>query len=388
MVSLAQTVLTKLMLARHLFHLAEQESRSHQDISLFAAVNLMQDAVEAFLLALAEHFNASLETRAEFATYIDKINGKLKVAGLAITELPFRSQLISLNKVRVLSKHQGVQPDRKGVLQRAVDCREFFAVATQEIFQRAFWSLSLVDFVDSGEEKDILVAAQSAFDQRDFRTCLEECRKVIYLEIEKDYNVKPYESETPPGLGLLSFHLCKSSYYKQNKKWIAENVNEPCDYIQLDYAEVDRELLKDGIDTSVFWNIWRLTPSVFREKEKAEWTVRYEPTKVEADDVEDCAEYVLEHTTELALRRQERRRSVRSRSYGNQYVSLKREGVPLYARASKRSAINGTTPLGITKLDIWSGTPAIDGDGYFWHIGQFDANAGFLSGYVDNDDIE
>src|SRR5512138_689957 len=102
MTAISQTVLMKLMLARHLFHLSEQECRSQQDVALFAAANLMQDAVEAYLLAICEHLNASVESRMEFAAYLDKIDEKLKTSKFAISELPFRVQLLGLNRIRVL----------------------------------------------------------------------------------------------------------------------------------------------------------------------------------------------------------------------------------------------------------------------------------------------
>jgi hypothetical protein len=52
----------------------------------------------------------------------------------------------------------------------------------------------------------------------------------------------------------------------EHKRYIDEYVRDPFDYVQLDHSRVDAELLRDGIEPAVFWNIWRLTPPVYRAR--------------------------------------------------------------------------------------------------------------------------
>lgn len=59
----------RIMLARHLFELGNTALRSSNDLYLFAAVNLLQDAVEAFLIAVADHVGAKIDHRTEFDKY-------------------------------------------------------------------------------------------------------------------------------------------------------------------------------------------------------------------------------------------------------------------------------------------------------------------------------
>lgn len=102
---LPPSVINKLTLARHLFRMAEENLRSQRELALFAAANLMQDAVEAFLLAASEHLNAGIDSKTAFEGYFTKIDAKLDPK-----QLPFRVKLVALNKVRVNAKHHGVAP--------------------------------------------------------------------------------------------------------------------------------------------------------------------------------------------------------------------------------------------------------------------------------------
>jgi hypothetical protein len=109
------------MLARYLFSQAKDAVRSNREVATFAAINLLQDAIEIFFLAAAEHLNAEISRKTEFEQYIDKINEKLA------EPLPFRQRLIEINKVRVLSKHNGIPPNRTELTGYVEDARLFGA---------------------------------------------------------------------------------------------------------------------------------------------------------------------------------------------------------------------------------------------------------------------
>lgn len=61
---------------------------------LFSAVNLFQDAVEVFLVAVADYVEASIDQNTKFDKYFVQINQKI-----APKELPFKSKLLRLNRV-------------------------------------------------------------------------------------------------------------------------------------------------------------------------------------------------------------------------------------------------------------------------------------------------
>src|SRR5262245_25643657 len=100
-------VIRRVCLARHLYELGVASLRSANDLYLLSAVNLLQDAVEAFLLAVADFVSASVGERNDFDKYFVNINEKI-----APKALPFKDRLLRLNKTRVSSKHHGIQPAR------------------------------------------------------------------------------------------------------------------------------------------------------------------------------------------------------------------------------------------------------------------------------------
>ena len=53
----------RICLARHLHELGRGCLKSANDLYLFSGVNLLQDAVEAFLVAVADFVGASLDER-------------------------------------------------------------------------------------------------------------------------------------------------------------------------------------------------------------------------------------------------------------------------------------------------------------------------------------
>ena len=78
--------------------------------------------------------------------------------------------------------------------------------------------------------------------------------------------------------------FCDAPYYTRNKKFISESVKEPTDFIQLDHSKIDAELTKQGLAHVAFWNVWRLTPSVYFDQETEEWFIKYDYRVFEAEN--------------------------------------------------------------------------------------------------------
>ena len=62
-------VIRRICLARHLFELGNSSLKSANDLYLFSSANLLQDAVEAFLLAVADFVNANVRFNTSFDQY-------------------------------------------------------------------------------------------------------------------------------------------------------------------------------------------------------------------------------------------------------------------------------------------------------------------------------
>jgi hypothetical protein len=208
-----QSTLHKLLLARRLYELARENTSAANDISLSIGINLLQDAVELFLLAVSEHVNAGVQSGTNFDKYMDLINAKILPK-----ELPFRPRLVALNKLRVNSKHYGLAPARSEVEGLQVTVREFFEEVASSILGLAFATVSLIDLVRDGEVKELLREAESAFSDGNFEGCLVGCRKAIFVRFESQFDIAPFADDGKIGARGLSPLGSRAPFYAQNKE--------------------------------------------------------------------------------------------------------------------------------------------------------------------------
>jgi hypothetical protein len=367
----------RVALARHLFELAEGSLRSKNDLHLFAAVNLAQDAIEAFLIALADNFGVTFDQNTKFDKYFVLIEEKIHPR-----ELPFKAAMRRLNRVRIESKHHGIQPARNECERLLASAREFLNEASLANLGTAFSTISAIDLLDDGECKQLLSSAREALTTLNHEECDVLCRKALYLEIETQYDISEYRDEEPRGL-LMSF--TSAPYYARSLKYIAENVHEPTDYIVLDHASVDRELLKSGVDPTDFWNLWRLTPEVFRNKE-GKWYVKRDFSKLDASNLKEVSEYVFTTTLDVVLTRQTNRRATRWHQSGLFFVDLAKPGLAIHAKADKSSPVRATLPAELTRVSVDYTVDGLKDDGLYWHICYLSAG-NFYYGFIHDDDV-
>ncbi len=358
-----RSLLHKLLLARRLYELARENLSAVNDLSLGIGTNLLQDAVEAFLLAVSEHVNAGIQSSTHFDKYFDLINQKI-----APKELPFRARLIALNKLRVNSKHYGLAPAQTETEGLLVTVREFFDEVTRSILGHSFATVSLVDLVRDGDAKELLRAAEESFRAGDFESCLVNCRKAIFSRLEWAYDVVPFRAtEEPGGLGLLLLGN-RAPFFARNPEYVEKYVKDATDYIVLDHNDVEMELMKSGMDSVSFWNVWRLTPEVYRASRGGQWVVKRDLRKLEGEGIRDRAEYVLDTTVNLFVAADQRRAGVRAPEHRNYYVTLRADRVPVYEKADLNSPVVGTTPEGVTEVFVDFAVPGLSGEGTFWHV--------------------
>lgn len=168
-------VIRRVSLARHLSSLATDYLRFANDLYLFSAANLMQDAVEIFLLAVCDHVGASTSSKDTFDKYFVAINSKISPQ-----ELPFKTQLLRLNRVRVASKHDGIQPDRGELTRLFVSAGEFLKEVSSSVLGESFSTLSTIDLLDDSKSKQCILIAKGALESGDYETCTIECKKAMY----------------------------------------------------------------------------------------------------------------------------------------------------------------------------------------------------------------
>lgn len=372
-------VIRRICLARHLFELGNSSLKSANDLYLFSSANLLQDAVEAFLLAVADFVNANIGFNTSFDKYFSLINDKIKPK-----ELPFKAKLLRLNKIRVNSKHYGIMPSREECERIIISVREFFEEVSSSVLDVNFSTVSTIDLLKDGKAKEYLLQAQKHLNVKEFEECSIFCRKAIYQELLWNYNISKFQDPTK-STGLLS-GFSNAPYYARNKDYIEKNVKTPTDFIVLDHSHLDQELVKYSIDNTTFWNIWRLTPDVYKNEDD-EWTVKYEFDKLEKEILEDKIEYIFNSAIDTILSIHVKKENIKSKDYRKFFIELKQDEVPVFEKADSSSNVIGTTPAGLTKLDCDYHIIGLKGDGPYWKIRHFGDEI-MLSGFIENDYVK
>ncbi len=368
----------RLTLARHLYELGSASLRSANEMHLFSAVNLLQDAVEAFLIAVADHIGAAIDQNTKFDKYFVQIDSKI-----APKELPFKSKLIRLNRIRVDSKHYGIQPARDECERLAVSVREFFDEVSTSILGASFSTVSAIDLLRDGETKTVLLEAKKALEAGELEECAINCRKALFLEIEHHYDISAYKDGNPVGL-LAGF--TNAPYYARSKQYVEESVTEPTDFIVYDHSSVNEKLLTQGADNTAYWNVWRLMPEVYKTKD-GKWVVKHDFAKLDKKVLGDKIDYIFSATLDVVLSIDRTWQATKWADRGKYYLELTQEDVPVYKKADRNSEVTGRTPAGMTRVDTDYRIDGLNGDGPYWHVSHFDK--GFsLWGFIHNDFVK
>ena len=267
--------------------------------------------------------------------------------------------------------------------------REFLTAAVEIIFRKEWHKISLVDEISNEPVANALREASECFSRGDFLNTLIGCRKAFYELFEKDCDISVCLEEDKYPIGLLSKSArCNAPHYAKNREYIERNVKTPFDFIVLDHQALDSKLLRDGLDPQVFWNIWRLTPKVYRRSE-SEWIVAEENDIHLNPDLRMDAEYVLEATIDLAVRLELRRKGERLKSSSNPYWVLRQTSpdTSVYEKASKNSKVTGSLPERIKQILSLGKASGLDGDGSYWNVMHIEKDF-FVFGYVHENDMD
>src|SRR5262249_48618361 len=127
----------------------------------------------------------------------------------------------------------------------------------------------MADLLEEGETRDLLKAAEALIDSNEYFEALIAIRKALFIEFEADYSVydwRDYEGGAMEGLAWFGRGGWKAPYWTRNSDWIQKNIQEPLDYIQIDFDRWRLDATEWGINTAELQSIRTLTPSVFRAK--------------------------------------------------------------------------------------------------------------------------
>ena len=329
-------------------------------------------------MAIADYVEASIDQNTKFDKYFVDINQKI-----APKELPFKSKLLRLNRVRVDSKHYGIQPARDECARFAITVREFFDEVSNSILGATFSTVSAIDLLKEGDTKKVMLEAKEALEANDYSACAIACRKALFLEIERNYYISSYKDGKP--LGLLGGYT-KAPYYARNKQYVDESVSEPTDFIVYDHSSVNEELLTLGADNTAYWNVWRLTPEVYKTSDGA-WVIKNDFSKLDENVLADKIEYIFSATLDVVLSIHRTRQATKWAERKNYYLELTQEGVPVYKKADKKSDVVGETPAGVLRIDTDYYVDGLNGDGVYWHVSHYEEGIS-LWGFIHGDYVK
>jgi hypothetical protein len=154
--SLSQDEASRLAFISYLHHQGVQQASLPEPQSS-AAVLLLHDAVEAFLLLAAEHLGAAAPR--EFGQYWDVLSPAKLTNGV---NLAVKQGMLRLNKVRVNLKHHGVQPGKAAIDQNVADAATFFAANTRLVFDIDYDQVSMADVIEQEKVRELVRKAEAA----------------------------------------------------------------------------------------------------------------------------------------------------------------------------------------------------------------------------------
>jgi hypothetical protein len=366
-----------ILLARYYLHLAADQMSSPTEPAKFVAINLYHEALEATLITCAGHLNAKIEGKSEIAPYLDRIDEKL-----VGQKLPFRIKILQFNKARVSAKHYLILPDESFLKSIETVVPEFIETAIRLTFGKELSEISLIDLVEDQEVGGYIREAQAYLDASESYKCLISARKAFYLQFEKQYDIREFSDRGP----LSALSMCRAPYFTRNPEYIHKNVSRPGDYIVIDHSVIQSDLMKNGIDVDIFWNIWRLTPAVYRY-ENVRWAVEHDFDIADDPGIKNNCIYVIDNLISITLQRETRSKRFKSRARTYRYIQTV-PNAPFYKKAEEGSEVTGRLPDGVMRVNIDQLVPALDGKGYYWHASYMAKNGSWLSGFVNSMDTE
>jgi hypothetical protein len=157
------------LLAKEYMERASTDLRTHSTFGPGFAVSAMQDAVEIMLFAAANQLHAN--PGKDFEGLWSSVNAKLA----AERQLPYRAQLVALNKARVAFKHYGTVPDFDEATRMGAAASAFLTEASLSVLNLDLASVSQVDLLTAEPVKGYLVAAMEALNRGDLEGALQRC---------------------------------------------------------------------------------------------------------------------------------------------------------------------------------------------------------------------
>ncbi len=375
-----------LVTARILFDKARELCITDDKYSASTGLVILEDAVELILYACVTELAIDEKKNLGYLTFHTLLK-EVRNAGNKIIKA---RDLKSLHMGRNNVKHYGH-------LAEPTTVRKFFDSAKismdyllQQVVGKDLQDIMLHEVVKEGEAKDYIQEACELIEKKDFFWALINIRKAVYVEIEEEYSIEQWATVSNDDDYLKKLFVAvgrKAPWYTKNKEWIEKNVNDPFDYIQLDHDKVRLDLLEWGVTTEDFWNLWRLTPQVFRFKKSQKWVLKGELKHFKEGASETNVKYCLDKATLLIMKKQKHHdlsRHLTDYEPWHQLTVEIKQKAPLYEKASEISKEVKMLKKGTVLNAIYIVTSGLNEKKKFVYILHEDKDKNLIKGYVDS----
>lgn len=356
---------------------AVEHGRLDFDAHNAACIGSLQDAVETVLLLVAEKTGAKVSEKATFEGYFSAIN-----AAIAPAQLPSHTAMLRMNRLRREAKHAGNFPPHQRVAELLPLVKEFLIDVCEQHLEVSWHVANLSSIVQDKAQRDFIKSAEDALTIKDYKGALTLARQAFYLAFELAYDVSRFNTDRP--LNIFDTLGNDAPAYAQSKSYINEKVNDAFGFIVIDNAKLDAKLIKLGIDTTAFWNVWRLSPAVYRFSD-GRWVVKNELAKLERPGLDNDALYVVESVTEMILRKEQIERRLKVTPPPSAWQFNVHPGGRIFEKADENSPVKRELD-GSETLSVVAGTSGVNGEPSWWEV-YLAGQGEFFYGYLKEADV-
>jgi hypothetical protein len=270
-----------LLLAKYLFERGTDFVRQGDSAACGMAISLFQDAVEAFLWALAKESGARLKKEAGF-------DGLWRAVDEALEEtkqkrLPAHSRMVELNKARIGFKHYGILPDPSIAPRLQSYAEDFLREGLLELTGVDYDELSLADLISDSTVRGEIKEAEKCLRAERYEDAALHCAMAERLASRR-------VAQAMPKL-RVDTGAVRRAFGAKAERELSSAIRKVVEYLEGLQRLTLSAFLR--VDPKAYVRFQRVVPLVtLLADEKA--LVRHR-SEYEKADVESCTKYITDH---------------------------------------------------------------------------------------------
>jgi hypothetical protein len=286
----------RLPFIKYMYKLAVQQSRQPKPMDA-ASILTFHDSVELFLHLSCRELGVNISTSLNFMQYWERLQ-KLPDG----TSLGYKSEMESINTLRVNLKHQGINPPEFEIEASRVNVTNFFERYTPIIFNVNFDKITMTDLVQYAPARISLNEATTLREQGKFGEAL------IKIAIAFDQIIRDYKSRKESRYGRPPFFFGKSlEYYSSLTMGITDKkMKEFVDIVKssIEPMQEAMEIMSLGLDYRRYVNFRLLVPRLDKIQ-SADGGITYLTAPPSQNHTEEQCHYCYDFVIDSAIRIQD-----------------------------------------------------------------------------------